>query len=163
MADLDRLRSALAAVVQQLTGHTDFHAVYLAEVRGQNDDLTVELRPESPRLGDFSRVPLRGLPGVQVKVKKGARVLLGFENGDPARPYASAFSADSLQEIVVTAETKITLRSPSVIAAEVEADARPVARVGDLVKVAFVMTAPGSALEGIGYITSGGTEKFKAQ
>lgn len=162
MADLDRLRSALAAVVRQLTGHTDFHAVYLAEVRGQNDDLTVELRPESPRLGDFSRVPLRGLPGVQVKVKKGARVLLGFENGDPTRPYASAFSADSLQEIIVTAETKILLRSPSTVVAQAEGSARRVARMGDLVKMTFVNGPPGTPNEAVGYIMDG-AQKLSAE
>ncbi len=155
MADLDRLRSALAAVVQQLTGHTDYHAAYLAEVRGQNADFTVELRPESPRLGDFSRVALRGLPGVQVRVKQGARVLLGFENGDPARPYAALFSADSLQEIVVTAETKIVLKSPSTIVAQTEGNARRVARMGDLVKMTFVNGAPGTPNEAVGYIMDG--------
>ena len=155
MADTDRLKAAFAAIVQRYIGHTDYHAVYLAEVRGQNDDLTVELRPESPRLADFSRVPLRGLPGVEVKVKKGARVLLGFENGDPARPYATAFRADSLQEIIVTAETKITLRAPSTVVAQTEAAAKRVARMGDLVKVTGVCGPPGAPVEFVGYILDG--------
>jgi hypothetical protein len=155
MADLDRLRGALAALVQQLTGHTDYHAVYLAEVRGQNPDFTVELRPESPKLGDFSRVALRGLPGVQVRVKQGARVLLGFENGDPSRPYAALFNADSLQEIIVTAQTKILLKAPSTVVAQSEGLAKRVARMGDLVKVTGICGPPGAPVEFVGYILDG--------
>jgi hypothetical protein len=45
-------------------------------------------------------VPLRvGLPGFVVEVPPGARVLLGFDNGDPQRPYASLFDPGSVKSI----------------------------------------------------------------
>lgn len=157
MADgFDRLKGAVTDLVRQLVGHTDYHALYPAEVRGQNDDLTLELKPDSPKLPGLSRVAIRhGLPGVSVRVKQKARVLLGFEAGDPQRPYAALWTADSLDTLTVEAATKLVLRAPSTVVAQTEGNARPVARMGDLVKVTGVSGPPGSPVEFVGYILDG--------
>jgi hypothetical protein len=164
MADgFDRLKGAVADLVRQFTGHTDYHALYPAEVRAQNEDKTLELRPDSAKLPGFSRVAIRhGLPGVTVTVKQGARVLLGFEGGNPEKPYAALWTADSLDTLTVEAETKILLKAPSVIAAQTEGNSRRVARMGDLVKMTFVNGPPGTPNEAVGYIIDG-AQKLTAE
>lgn len=157
MADgFDRFKGALADLVRQLTGHTDFHALYPATVKAQNDDNTLELKPDGTKLPGFSKVPIRhGLPGITVRVVKNARVLLGFEGGDPQRPYAALWSPGSLESITVEASVEIWLKAPSVVAATSKGNAKPPARRGDLVKVTGVCGPPGSPLELVGYILDG--------
>lgn len=156
MADFDRLKGAFAALVRHLTAHTDYHALYPSEVKAQNDDGTLEMRPENVDLPGFSRVAIRhGLPGVTVTVKRGARVLLGFEGGDPQRPYASLWTADSLDTLTVEAQTKIVLKAHSTVVAQTEGNARRVARMGDLVKMTFLNGIPGTPNEAVGYIMDG--------
>lgn len=163
MADgFDRLKGAVADLVRQFTGHTDYHALYPAEVRAQNEDKTLELRPDSAKLPGFSRVAIRhGLPGVTVTVKQGARVLLGFEGGNPEKPYAALWTADSLDTLTVEAETKVTIKAPVVYLGD-EEDARRVAREGDLVKFTIPLPPPTGPLDLFGLI-SGGSDRAKAK
>lgn len=152
----DRLKASFAALVRSLTAHYDYFAFYPYEVLAQNTDGSLELRTLDARLPGLSRVPVMGLPGVEVKVKKGARVRVGFESGDPARPMASLWNASDLDEIKIVAATKVTVSAPSVVLAQAEGDARPVATVGSLVKVMLVETGiVGAPVEGIGYVTDG--------
>lgn len=162
MADgFDRLKGAITDLVRQLTGHTDYHALYPATVKGQNDDLTLELRPDSTKLPGFSRVLIRhGLPGVTVRVKQNARVLLGFEGGDPRQPFAALWTADSLDTITIVAATKILLQAPSTVVAQVEGNAKGVALGGSLVKVTGICGPPGSPIELVGYIIDASKKVF---
>lgn len=87
---LDRIRSALEAFIRQVTSRIDFLALYPARVVAQHPDGTLEVQPDDARLAGLARVPIRyGLPGVSATVEPGARVLLGFEGGDPSRPIAT--------------------------------------------------------------------------
>lgn len=132
-------------------------AFYPATVVSQGDDDTVDLKPDSRRFGvGLAMVPIRhGIPGVSVRVRPGARVLLAFEGGDPQRPFCSLWEAGGLESLTVEASTKILLKAPNVIAAEVEGNARRVARQGDLVKMTFVSGPPGAPNEAVGYILDG--------
>lgn len=132
-------------------------ARYPATVTTQHEDGSLDVKPDDRRFGaGLSRVPVRhGLPGVTARVRVGARVMLAFEGGDTSRPYVPEFEAAGLESITVEASTKILLKAPSVIAAEVEANARPVARVGDLVKMTFINGAPTTPNEAVGYIMDG--------
>src|SRR3954471_23370727 len=88
--ELDRIKAGLVRVVASVLSPTDFHALYPSRVVAQNLDGSLELRPDSSRMADTSKVPIRlGLPGCSVQVAAGSRVLLGFENGNPQRPFAS--------------------------------------------------------------------------
>lgn len=78
----------------------DFHALYPSRVISQNSDGTLELIPDSSHIKLPSKVPLRlGLPGVAVKVAAGARVLVGFENGDEHTPVALLWEASGLTQL----------------------------------------------------------------
>lgn len=97
MADLDRLLDAFKGLVDWATRERPFLKLYPATVRAQNGD-TVDLDPDdaSIKAGGLQGVPLRhGLPGVTLELDVGRRpkVLLGFEGGDPTRPYAALWSA----------------------------------------------------------------------
>lgn len=151
-------------------------ALYPATVKAANDDGTVDVKPDSTRWGaGLSRVPVRGLPGVVVKVKVGARVHLAFSEGDEAKPIAVLFDANSLETITVTASVKAVVKAPAIYLAD-EAGAAPLARVGDLIEVAmptlipFAGTVGGLPATGLltvtdtmqGYITSGSSKANSA-
>lgn len=108
---LDRLTSIIESVLSK----TDYHALYPCRVVQQNGDGTLDLKPDSRRLSGLSHVPIRlGLPGATVKVDSGARVLLGFENGDPATPVATLWESPALLELHVDAKTKVQIISPTI-------------------------------------------------
>lgn len=118
---LDRF---LAGVRQEVI----YSRLYPAEVVTQNADGTLQLLPDDERVrgAGLDRVPIRcGLPGFEVRVKAGARVRLGFDGGDPSRPFASLWDAD-----------------PSVVESiSFAGGTRPIARVGDTVQVFAGQTA----------------------
>lgn len=92
MADLDRLRAALDALIRWTTREQPYLRLYPATVRAQAADGTLDLDPDDAAIRGtgLSGVPIRhGIPGVTVEISPGQRVMLGFEAGDPRRPYAA--------------------------------------------------------------------------
>lgn len=155
MASLGELFSAL---VERVMGRVDAFALYPATVKAMNDDGTVDLKPDSARWGaGLSRVPVRGLPGVVVKVKTDARVHLAFSEGDVTRPVAVLFDADSLDTITVTASVKAVVKAPQVFLGD-ETDARPIARAGDLIEVYLPAVPPLPPIPLQGYISNASTK-----
>lgn len=112
---------------------------FAATVEGQHDDDTLDLLPDDERVRGtgLSRVPIRhGLPGVRVRVPVGARVLLGFEAGDPTRPFAHLWDPGSIESL------------------SFDGGEAPIARAGDPVacywpaSVPFTATLAGNAFVG---------------
>jgi hypothetical protein len=102
VAELDRMKAALAAYVRSLFAGLDYYASYPAKVVAQNGDGTLELQPDDPRIPGLSNVPIRyGVPGVKATVASGARVLLGFAAGDPGKPQAELWESAVPTEIVI--------------------------------------------------------------
>jgi hypothetical protein len=110
----DEFAAGLALFTRRETAHVDYFAAYDVRIVGQNPDGTVEIVPDTPRLSGSSAIPLRGLPGVEVKIAPGTRALLRFGNGSPARPYVSDFEPSGLLEVKVTAATKVLVDAPTV-------------------------------------------------
>ncbi len=134
----DRVRGALRTLVSKAFPF-DRYAQYFCKVVSQNSDGTLELKPDSPKLSGFSKVPIKlGIPGVKVKVKPGARVALGWDGADPSKPIATVWDAEALDEITITAKTKVTIDAPMIVCQ----NGRPIARVGD--RVFGVSTPPGT-------------------
>lgn len=87
--------------------------MYPCEVVGQAADGSLDLMPddESIRGNGLQGVPLKvGLPGFRVKVPNGSRIMLGYENGDPKRPYAVAWEPGSVTEITFDGGTQAVAR-----------------------------------------------------
>lgn len=127
---LDRIKAALERTVQALVGHRlDYLAFYEAKVVSQGGDGALDVRGDDPRLGDLTGVGIRlGIPGVTVRVRPGARVLVGFENGDPKKPMASFWDAGGIIELQLGGTA-------------------PVARVGD--PVTFVLPSAPVPITGV--------------
>lgn len=95
MPDFGRLIGAFKAAVDALTSRVDYHAMYPCTVVAQ-DGNELELLPDDAKVRGFGvgSVPIKpGAPGYEFEVPEGARVLLGFEAGDPSRPYCSLWES----------------------------------------------------------------------
>lgn len=100
MIGLDGIKDSLLAILDALLARRDYAAFYGATVAAQNDDGTLELKPTTTRLPPLSKVAIRyGIPGIRVKVKPGALVLVGFENQSPQSYYAILYGGASILSI----------------------------------------------------------------
>lgn len=63
--------------------------MYRAEVKATNGDGSrLDVQPENPKIPPAQGVPVRvGIPGATALIQPGGIVLIGWENGDPNRPY----------------------------------------------------------------------------
>lgn len=110
---LDRVKEGLAAFIRQVMSTVDYHALYSATLHAASNDGFVEVLPDDERIRGtgLQKVRLKhGLPGVAVKVEAGARVLIGFENGDASKPYAALWDPGSILEIAFDGGTKSLAR-----------------------------------------------------
>ena len=106
-----RLRRALGGILGGVLRRIDYLALYQAEVVSQSGQ-KLEVRPLDSRFPELSEVPIwHGLPGVEVEVKKGSLVLIGFRDGDPTRPFAMLWNAESLTDLKLTAGGKVTIEA----------------------------------------------------
>lgn len=98
MSIFEDLRAIVLAIVGRRLDHL---ALYPCRVVSQDGD-RLDLAPESDRLAPCAGVPLRfGLPGVTATVPAGTRVLMGFEHGDPSRPYAALWELGQVTTLSV--------------------------------------------------------------
>lgn len=89
--DEDRgVKPTIKRIVDERLHGIDYFALYDAKLVSQSaDNATVDLHPTDSRLPGMTKVPLRhGIPGLTVQVAPGATLRLGWDNGDPSKPYA---------------------------------------------------------------------------
>lgn len=109
-------RAALERIIRWVMRDTLYHGTYSSTVQLQHEDDSLDLLPDDSRVRGtgLGHVPIRhGLPGVRVRVSAGARMMLGFENGDPRAPYAALWEPGAIESISFDGGT------------------RPIARKGD--------------------------------
>ena len=104
-ADVGRLLAGLEKIIRRVTRRVDYCALYPARVLSQNADGSLELAPESETLPPMGAVPYRTLAGVSLTVPAGLRVLLGFEDADPARPVALLWELGTVTRLAVNGAT----------------------------------------------------------
>lgn len=91
---------------------TMYHGEYTCKVVRQADDGSLDLMPEDERLRGTGLQGVRlihGLPGCEVKVPQGERVLLRFDNGDPSKPYAGLWHEGQVTEINLGGKLKVAI------------------------------------------------------
>lgn len=106
------LRDSVRSIVEAILGpRLDLLALYPARVVSQGADGRLDLVPEDARIAPCSGVPLRyGAPGLTATVPGGGRVLLGYEHGDPGRPYAALWEAGEVTALSVNGGTSRAAR-----------------------------------------------------
>lgn len=93
---------SLAKFIRYVMRDTRYHKMYPCTVERQDGWGPLELTPDDVEIrGEgLGSVPIRhGLPGVEVRVERGARVLLGFAAGDFKRPYAALWESGTIIEM----------------------------------------------------------------
>jgi hypothetical protein len=96
------LYSVVRSIVRGLMPETDYLALHPCIVIKQDADGTLQLKPDSSRVPALAGVALRTFaPEVDVRVEKGARVLLGFAGGQADAPYACLWGTGSLTTVTV--------------------------------------------------------------
>jgi hypothetical protein len=92
----------------------DYLARYTAVVVAQTGD-NLSCKPDDSRLPTLVGVKLRyGIPGLVLQVAPGARVLIGFDAGDPTKPFAELWSTTVPISLALTAATSVTLAAPTI-------------------------------------------------
>lgn len=98
----DPMRAAFAGAVRRVMRHVDYHAHYAGRVVSQAANLSLDVQLDVDTMPPVSGVRLAMLaPQVEVKVLPGARVLIGWQDGDPQKPYASLWEGGSLTSIAI--------------------------------------------------------------
>lgn len=127
----------LRRIGMQLVPSVDHLACYPAKVVSQSGQ-TVDVECDDSRVGQLSRVPLQlGIPGGEVTVLAGARVLVGWHGGDPRKPYATTWeSGATVLTLNLDASTKIAINGGSMLTLDgtvvkLNGGVKPIARVGD--------------------------------
>ncbi len=111
------MRGMFERLVRWVVRDAFYLGQFTCQVISQAADGTLDLQPDDTRLRaqGLQSVPIRhGLPGVQVEVAAGERVLLGFDGGDPRKPYAALWHEGSMKKLTVTAATAVVVNAPTV-------------------------------------------------
>ncbi len=139
-----RLLESFGRLVEHLTRRVDYLALYPCRVVAQREDGTLDLQAEDSRLGAPAAVPYRTLRGFSVEVSAGARVLLGFEGGDPARPVALLWELGDATVVRVNGgDTEVARKGDATNTGTVTVVATPPTGVPPVVTLTLTLTPPG--------------------
>lgn len=105
------LAGLIEAIVERATRKMAYLAVYPSTVHSQASDGTLQVFPDDERIPKMAGVKLSlPVPGAEVRVRSGARVLLGFEGGDPAKPYATGWGSEGFESVAFGGGTRAFAR-----------------------------------------------------
>lgn len=102
----NRLLAAVEAIITRATRRLDYLALYPARVVAQHSDGgPLDVVPDDARVIVPRGIPYRTLAGVAITVPAGSRCLVGFEGGDPSKPYASLWELGDVTKLVLASGT----------------------------------------------------------
>ena len=141
-----RLTAAFDGMVRRATRRMDFHAVYPGRVVAQRADGTLDVVADSPDVQLPRAIRYRTLPGLAVTVPAGTRVAVGFEQGDPARPYAGLWELGDVTHWKLDGGTHRAAREGhATVDGAVSALTTPPAGTPPLTNLVLTYTPPGGA------------------
>ncbi len=120
----NRLLAAFEGIVARATRRLDYLALRPGRVIAQSGDggpLDIEL--DDPRFTIPRGITYRTLPGVALTVPVGSRVLVGFEGGDPSKPYASLWELGDVTQLVLGGGSQRAAREGDGVTASTSFDA----------------------------------------
>ena len=103
---VDRLKANIIAIMSAAFPRIDRYALYYGQVVGFNAaNQTVDVQPIDKRLPTMAGVPIRGSAGTTINLAlppsgPPTSVLIGWENGDPARRFACLWQGG--ESVVIT-------------------------------------------------------------
>lgn len=104
MAGWDRVKGALLGLVKASGPRVAYTSIYRGVVLSQSGQ-TVDVKLDDPRLPGMAALPIQvGLPGATVDIRAGARMLVAFENGDPAKPIALTWQGADAGRVSLVAD-----------------------------------------------------------
>lgn len=142
------LLAALERLLGRLTRRVDYTALWPARVVAQQGNGTLDLVPDSPRVAPCQGVPYRTLRGLSVDVAAGARVLLGYEGGDPSQPYALAWEIGDATSVRVNGGTRSAARDGDSVSVTIPAGAVLVPSPGGPIPSPAPITLSGTITSG---------------
>lgn len=142
------LLAAFERLLGRLTRRVDYLGLYPARVVAQRADGTLDLVPDSPRVAPCQGVPYRTLRGLSVEVSAGARVLLGYEGGEPSRPYALAWEIGDATSVRVNGGTRSAARDGDSVSVTIPAGAVLVSSPGGPIPSPAPITLSGTITSG---------------
>jgi len=153
---LDRVKDPIARLARNAIPWADYLTTYrgrvVAERLALDGTMTVDVMPDDARLPPMSGVKLKlGLPAVSAQFQPGARVEIGWEGGNPQRPFAALFDGGEADTIsMVIKATQLFL------GADVAGGAEPATKAISMeTTLAALHTAWGTFLTALGtYATS---------
>jgi hypothetical protein len=99
-----RIKGSLEAIIEAVVGRRlAYHALWPCTVALQAFDGRLQLIPDDEKirgLGLGSILARHGEPGYSMEVPPGARCLVGFEAGDPSRPYVAQWLRETAVDSV---------------------------------------------------------------
>ena len=114
-----RVTEDIAAIIEQQTGQRiTYSRMYPSRVVKQGGDGSLDVIPDSQEIrgNGITGVPIRhGVPGLEVKVTPGNKVLLFFEGGDKKAPACALWpDGSSVISATITCATSLTISAPIV-------------------------------------------------
>jgi hypothetical protein len=102
----ERGKGALLALARAAFPTIRYQRLYRAKVVKQNGQ-KVDVDCDDPDIGSLVDVPIRhGLPGIEVTIAPQAWVRLGFDDGDPQKPFVGLWDGgESVTEIKIAGST----------------------------------------------------------
>jgi hypothetical protein len=101
----DRLKAAFYGLANHALNRVDHFATYAGRVIRQQGDGRLEVRADDKRFRGLAAVAMRpGVHGITTTVRRGARVLFGFENGDPRKPVATGWESGTPEALTIEAD-----------------------------------------------------------
>jgi len=136
------LPGLITRVVEQRMPDPIYHQIHAARVQSQSSDGTLQVYPDDSRVPPMVGVPFRGTPGIRVTFKRGARVRVGFEGGDPRCPFAMAAndSVDGVDTIEIESGATTKIKGDVELG---NSAANPIATVGSVVQVTLPVLVAG--------------------
>lgn len=103
---MDRLKEAFLALVGAAVPRIDYFTTYRCKVVKQSaDGSKVDLKPDDSRIPQCSDILIKwGPPGITALITVGCFMHLGWENGDPGRPYACFAEGSHVTKLVLEAD-----------------------------------------------------------
>lgn len=113
-----RIDRDIAALGRGAVRPFDFLALYTGVTSAQSGQ-AFDIKPDDDRLPGMSKVPIRhGFPGLTVTVANGAKILVGWQNGDPRLPYCALWGGGETVQAATMVADKIQLGADGLVAAQ---------------------------------------------